>query len=166
MDLFFVLLVLLVVTRAFGELAERLGQPSLVGELIAGVTLGSIVSRYPATFPDLVGLSDNQVFSSLTDLGMFFLMVFAGIEMQPYKIMRHSGSASVVAVGGMVLPLILGFALGVLFLPDTDLKLAQCLFIGTALAVTAVPATVRVLMDLGQPGYTGRAGYRIGGRLR
>ena len=150
MDLFYVLLVLLVVTRAFGELAERLGQPSLVGELVAGITVGSIVTRFPAIFPDLVGLPDNPVFASLTDLGMFFLMVFAGIEMQPHKIMRYSGSASVVAVGGMLLPLGLGIALGVYFLPDTDLKLAQSLFIGTALAVTAVPATVRVLMDLGQ----------------
>ncbi|MGI9462308.1 MAG: cation:proton antiporter [Aestuariivirgaceae bacterium] len=150
MDLFYVLLVLLVATRAFGELAERLSQPALVGELIAGVSLGAIVAEYPAVFPDLVALTENQVFQSLTDLGMFFLMVYAGIEMQPHKILRYSGGASVVAIGGMLLPLALGVGLGYQFLPETELKVAQCLFIGTALAVTAVPATVRVLMDLGQ----------------
>ena len=150
MDLFYVLLVLLVATRAFGELAERLGQPSLVGELIAGITLGSLAARYPNFFPGLVGLDENPVFVSLTDLGMFFLMLYAGIEMQPHKIMRHSRGAFVVALGGMLLPLVSGLALGYIFLPETPLKDAQALFLGTALAITAVPATVRILFDLGQ----------------
>ena len=150
MDLFYVLLVLLVATRLFGEIAERLRQPSLVGELIAGITLGVIVAKYPATFPNLVGLNDNEVFTTITDLGMFFLMVFAGVEMQPHKIVQYSGGALVVALGGMVLPLTLGLALGWFVLPASELRTAQCLFIGTALAITAVPATVRILMDLGQ----------------
>lgn len=150
MELFYVLLILLVATRAFGELAERIGQPALVGELIAGITLGSVVANYPSLFPDLVGLAESDVFKSLTDLGMFFIMLFAGIEMQPHKILRYSRGAFVVAFGGMVLPLALGVVLGYVFLPETPLKMAQCLFIGTALAITAVPATVRILFDLGQ----------------
>lgn len=150
MDLFYVLLILLVATRAFGELAERLGQPSLVGELIAGITLGSVVAKYPGIFPDMVELGENDVFVSLTDLGMFFLMLFAGIEMQPHKILRYSRGAVMVAVGGMLLPLALGVGLGYMFLPETPLQAAQSLFLGTALAITAVPATVRILMDLGQ----------------
>ncbi len=150
MDLFYVLLILLVATRAFGEIAEHLGQPSLVGELIAGITLGSVVAKYPSIFPDMVGLEDNRVFASLTDLGMFFLMLFAGIEMQPHKILRYSRGAFIVAVGGMLLPFALGIGLGYLFLPETPLQTAQSLFLGTALAITAVPATVRILMDLGQ----------------
>ncbi len=150
MDLFYVLLILLVATRAFGEVAERLGQPSLVGELIAGITLGSVVAAYPSAFPDMVGLGENDVFVSLTDLGMFFLMLFAGIEMQPHKILRYSRGAFMVAFGGMLLPLALGIGLGYIFLPETPLQTAQSLFIGTALAITAVPATVRILMDLGQ----------------
>ena len=150
MDLFYVLLILLVATRAFGELAERLGQPSPVGELFAGITLGSVVATYPNAFPDMVGLEDNRVFESLTNLGMFFLMLFAGVEMQPHKILRHSAGALIVAIGGMVLPLALGVGLGYMLLPETPLKAAQSLFLGTALAITAVPATVRILMDLGQ----------------
>jgi Kef-type K+ transport system membrane component KefB len=150
LELFYILLVLLAVTRAFGELAERVGQPSLVGELVAGITLGSVVAKYPNTFPALVGLSENRVFATITDLGMFFLMLFAGIEMQPHKILRYSGGALVVAVGGMLLPLSLGIALGYLVLPDSPLKAVQSLFLGTALSITAVPATVRILLDLGQ----------------
>lgn len=150
MDLFYILLILLVATRTFGEIAERLGQPALVGELIAGVALGATVAKYPGTFPELVGLVENDVFVSVTDLGMFFLMLFAGVEMQPHKVLQHSTGSMVVAIGGMVIPLGLGVMLGWYFLPDTDLKTAQCLFIGIALAITAVPATVRILIDLGQ----------------
>lgn len=149
MDLFYVLLVLLVTTRVFGEVAERLGQPSLVGELIAGIALGALVARFPAVMPGLVGLAHNDVFVTITDLGMFFLMLYAGVEMQPHKIAQNSKGAFVVALGGMVLPLGLGVGLGFLFLPTTDLRFTQALFLGTALAITAVPVTVRILMDLG-----------------
>ncbi len=148
MDLFYVLLVLLVATRAFGEVAERLSQPSLVGELIAGVALGAVVVAFPATFPSLSGLAGNEVFNTITDLGMFFLMLFAGLEMQPRKIFERSASSMAVAFGGMVVPLGLGVALGLAFLPEGPLQTAQSLFIGTALAITAVPATVRILADL------------------
>lgn len=150
MDLFYVLLILLVATRAFGEIAERLGQPSLVGELVAGITLGAIVAEYPGSFPGLVNIAQNEVFTTITDLGMFFLMLFAGVEMQPHKVLQHSAGSMLVAVGGMLAPFGLGVGLGWLFLPETDLLIAQCLFLGTALAITAVPTTVRILMDLGQ----------------
>ncbi|MBT4938002.1 MAG: cation:proton antiporter, partial [Rhodospirillaceae bacterium] len=150
MDLFYVLLILLVATRTFGEGAERLGQPALVGELIAGIALGATVAEFPAVFPELVGLVKNDVFTTITNLGMFFLMLYAGVEMQPHKVLQHSTGSLVVAIGGMVIPMALGVALGWYFLPDTELRTAQSLFIGTALAITAVPATVRILIDLGQ----------------
>ncbi|MBT7759055.1 MAG: cation:proton antiporter [Rhodospirillaceae bacterium] len=159
MDLFYVLLILLVATRVFGEIAEHVGQPALVGELIAGIAIGAVVAEYPGIFPDLVDLAGNEVFVSLTDLGMFLLMLFAGIEMQPHKIIQYSGGALMVALGGMALPLALGVGLGWGFLPESEAKLAQCLFIGIALAITAVPATVRILMDLGQ--LTTRVGQTI-----
>ena len=159
MDLFYVLLILLVATRVFGEIAEHVGQPALVGELIAGIAIGAVVAEYPGIFPDLVDLAGNEVFVSLTDLGMFLLMLFAGIEMQPHKIIQYSGGALMVALGGMALPLALGVGLGWGFLPESEAKLAQCLVIGIALAITAVPATVRILMDLGQ--LTTRVGQTI-----
>ncbi len=100
--------------------------------------------------PNLTGLTDNPVFVTITDLGMFFLMLFAGVEMQPHKVFARSATSLVVAVSGMLVPLGLGAALGWAFLPESALRPAQCLFIGTALAITAVPATVRILTDLGQ----------------
>ncbi len=150
MELFYILLVLLVLTRAFGELAEQLHQPALVGELVAGITLGALVASSPDSFPGLNDLHSNPVFESITDLGMFFLMLYAGVEMQPHKILKHSQGSLAVALGGMLVPLALGVGLGWVFLPESELRGAQCLFLGVALAITAVPATVRILTDLGQ----------------
>ncbi|MGF1759289.1 cation:proton antiporter [Photobacterium sagamiensis] len=148
MELFFILLVLLVTTRIFGEVAERLGQPALVGELIAGIALGTVAAQYAELFPHIAGLDQNPVFNTITDLAMFFIMLFAGIELQPNKLIKYSKGAFVVAVCGMILPMTFGMGLGWVFLPASDIFLAQCIFLGTALAITAVPTTVRILIDL------------------
>ena len=150
MELFFLILVLLVVTRLFGEMAERMGQPALIGELVSGVLLGALLVQEAG---DLIGslneLRESHVFKTLTDLGMFFIMLFAGIEMHPKEMATHSKSGILTAVGGMIIPVAFGVALGWHVLPESELKFAQSVFIGIALAVTAVPATVRILIDLG-----------------
>lgn len=150
MELFILILVLLVATRLFGEVAERLGQPALVGELVSGVLLGAIFVQELGGTPleVLHELQESRVFKALTELGMFFIMLFAGIEMHPKEMAAHSRSAVITAVGGMIVPIALGFALGWNFLPENDARFAQSMFIGIALAVTAVPATVRILIDL------------------
>jgi Kef-type K+ transport system membrane component KefB len=150
MDLFYVLLILLVVTRAFGELSARVGQPALVGELVSGVVLGAIIAQHADVLPSLAVLQGDEVFEAITDLGMFFLMLYAGIEMQPHKILKHSRKSAVVAFGGMALPLLMGVGLGFAFLPVSEFQTIQALFIGVALAITAVPATVKILIDLGK----------------
>ena len=150
MELFFLILVLLVATRLFGELAERLGQPSLIGELVSGVLLGAIFVQGlgGGMLEVLHELQESHVFQALTELGMFFIMLYAGIEMHPKEVAVHSKSAIMTAVGGMIVPIVLGIALGWYMLPEGEAKLAQSIFIGIALAVTAVPATVRILIDL------------------
>jgi len=59
MDLFFVLLVLLVVTRVLGEIAERIGQPALVGELIGGIVLGAAAAHWSGLVPGLPVLRER-----------------------------------------------------------------------------------------------------------
>jgi len=147
-EILYILLILLVITRTFGELAIRCGQPPLVGELIGGVLLGIVVRHFPDTFPVLSELSDNDVFTAITDLGIFFLMLLGGMEMRPEKIAESSRKAFLVAVSGMVVPFSLGTAVAWHFLPDSDYTLAQSVFVGTALAITAVPVAIRILMDL------------------
>ncbi|MDX1649645.1 MAG: cation:proton antiporter, partial [Myxococcota bacterium] len=152
MEILYVLLVLLLVTRGFGELAERFGQPALLGELVSGILLGLLATAYSGTFPVLAELPHDAVFHAITELGIFFLMLLAGVELRPRDIARASGSGLGVALGGLLLPLVMGLAMGLVWLPESDWRAAQALFVGTALAITAVPISVRVLMDLGSLG--------------
>lgn len=148
MEIFYVLLVLLLATRTLGELAVRLKQPALVGELIAGVLIGVLVAQYSGTFPVLAELPDDQVFIALTDLGIFFLMLYGGLDLQPRELGETSRQSLFVAISAMVLPLALGTGTAWLFLPASDYKLAQAFFVGTGLAITAVPVSIRILVDL------------------
>ncbi|MCK5444939.1 MAG: cation:proton antiporter [Rhodospirillaceae bacterium] len=150
MELFFLILVLLVATRLFGEVAERMGQPALIGELISGVLLGALFVQElgGGALEVLHELQESRVFKALTELGMFFIMLYAGIEMHPKEMATHSRSAVITAMGGMIVPIALGFWLGWHVLPEGEARFAQSVFIGIALAVTAVPATVRILIDL------------------
>ena len=150
MEIFYVLLILLVITRAFGEIAVRLGQPALVGELLAGIALGAAIRFSPSSFPVMHAVPENEVFTAITDLGIFFLMLMTGLEMHPQEVAEKSKGAMLIALGGFIIPLLAGFSLGWLFLPQSNVRLAQALFIGTALAITAVPVAAKVLMDLGK----------------
>jgi Kef-type K+ transport system membrane component KefB len=150
METLYILLVLLVVARALGELAVRFRQPALVGELVGGILVGVIAGAFSERLPVLAGLSDDPVFAAITDLGVFFLMLLAGIEMRPKEFAEASGSSLPVAVCALLLPLGLGFAVTWAWLPASEYRLAQALFVGTAMAITAVPVAVGVLRDLGQ----------------
>lgn len=149
LNVLLIILILLVVTRSFGELAERATLPALVGELMAGIILGFLLQRFQGFAPTIWFAANGELFAGLADLGMFFLMLLAGIRMEPLDFAKSSGSAILIALGGMLVPVGAGFGLGILVLPDSSLKVAQCLFLGVALAITAVPVAVRIFMDLG-----------------
>jgi Kef-type K+ transport system membrane component KefB len=145
--LLYILLILLLVTRIGSEIAVRLKQPALVGELLGGVLLGILVVSAPESAEAIAELDQDQTFQAVLDLAVFFLMLLAGIEMRPADLAKATGKALPIAMTGMFLPLALGFGLGWWWLPESDWKLAQSLFIGVALAITAVPVAVKVLMD-------------------
>lgn len=149
MHLLYILLILLVVTRIGAEIAVRFRQPALVGELLAGVLLGILVVMAPESAEAIAELDSDKTFQAVLDLAVFFLMLLAGIETHPRDLVRASGKAIPIALGGMVLPFALGFVLGWWWLPPSEWHLAQSLFLGVALAITAVPVAVKVLMDLG-----------------
>ena len=147
-ELLVVILVLIVLARATGELMQRLGQLAILGELLIGVVLGAVISYGP--FTQFAGLTDNEVFGAITSLGMFFLMLMAGMEMDVRKLVRASRTGVAVALGGVIIPLGLGIFIGYIFLPDSSYKFAQSFFIGVALSITAVPALSRVLIEMKQ----------------
>ncbi len=141
MDLLLSVLVILVAARLFGEVAERLGQPCIIGQIIAGVVLGPGLMNLIVPGPET---------ESLAMLGIFFLMFIAGMEINPERMMRTGRVASAVAGGGIIIPLVLGFGLGILFGPYfiPGFSLVHALILGVCLSISAVGASEETLMEL------------------
>lgn len=150
MEILFALLLLLLVTKTCADVAVRFGQPALVGELVGGILLGVGANLLPESTSGISEITGDRAFESLLDLAVFFLMLMAGLEMRPRDLAGVTRRALPIAASGMLLPLALGFAFGWYWLPVSDWHFAQSLFLGVALAITAVPVAVKVLMDLNQ----------------
>lgn len=141
MDLILAVLVILVTARVFGEIAEHLGQPSIIGQIIAGVLLG------PSLFNVVTPTHDSEY---LAMLGIFFLMFIAGMGINPERMIRTGRTAVSVASGGVIIPLALGFGVGVIagpyFIPG--FSVTEALILGVCLSISAVGAAEATLMEL------------------
>jgi Kef-type K+ transport system membrane component KefB len=150
-SLFLVLAAMLVAAKLLGELAERFGQPAVLGELIAGVLLGSSVLGIVPT--DGTGA---EIIHLLAELGVVLLLFEIGLETDLKEMFRVGPASLAVAAVGVVLPFALGFAYWA-YLPHaasggtSDLTVSA-IFIGATLTATSVGITARVLSDLGQMG--------------
>jgi Kef-type K+ transport system membrane component KefB len=145
---FLVLALILLAAKILGELAERIGQPAVLGELLAGVLLGgSVLGVVPAGGPEA------ELVHVLAELGVILLLFEIGLETDLREMFRVGPPALAVALIGIALP----FALGFLFwryAPHAasgsgDLVTAA-VFIGATLTATSVGITARVLSDLGK----------------
>ncbi|MCL2328806.1 MAG: cation:proton antiporter [Bacteroidetes bacterium] len=136
---FFVnLLILLVTARLFGELFEHFKQPAMIGEILAGIVLG------PTIFNLIHRTSEIQVVS---DLGIFLLIIIAGLEVNIDEILKSAkGKNLVISISAFFLPIFSGFAVGYFF----GVEAMTAVFIGLCVAITALPVSVRILMDLGK----------------
>src|SRR2546425_4345417 len=139
------LAVVLVGAKLGGEIAERLGQPAVLGELLAGIVLGSL---------ELVGVSwvgsipGDATIDVLAKLGAVLLLFEVGLESTVGDIMKVGGRAFTVATLGVVTPWVLGWGVGALFLPNSSSYVHA--FLGATLTATSVGITARVLSDLGR----------------
>lgn len=143
------LLILLVLSRAMGEVAARLGQGPTVGELISGIALAAVIGSAGAEIPFLRDLASGHAVELVAQAGVFFLVLQAGIEMKPKEIASHSATSFVVALGGAVVPLTAGVALAWWLLPAGEMKQGQALLVGVAMSITAIPVTVKLLEETG-----------------
>ncbi|MEZ5489270.1 MAG: cation:proton antiporter [Gammaproteobacteria bacterium] len=148
METLWIVLILLIATRVCGSVASRFGQPVLVGELLAGIVLGIVAGQLDRQIFSFELSSDHHLMA-LSDLGIFFLMLLGGFELRPRDLVESSYRGLIIAVTAMLVPWLSGFYVGWLWLPESDLRFAQSLFVGTALAITAVPVTIRMFMDIG-----------------
>jgi Na+:H+ antiporter len=147
LSLFLVLAAMLVAAKLLGELAERIGQPAVLGELVAGVILGgSVLGVVPATG------SAAEVVQVFAQLGVVLLLFQIGLETDLREMFRVGTASLSVATVGVILPFALGFAYWA-YVPHaasggtTDLTTAA-IFVGATLTATSVGITARVLSDL------------------
>jgi Kef-type K+ transport system membrane component KefB/nucleotide-binding universal stress UspA family protein len=147
---------LLFAARAMGEVAQRLGQPAVVGEILAGIVLGP--SLLSGVFP-LVGewiLPQTELQGYLLELvamiGAIFLLLITGLETDLALIKRHARTAIGVSGGGIMVTFGSGFLLGQylpeFLLADPGERLVFSLFVATAMSISAIPVIAKVLMDL------------------
>jgi Kef-type K+ transport system membrane component KefB/nucleotide-binding universal stress UspA family protein len=148
--------VLLFAARALGELARRMGQPTIVGEILAGVILGpSLLSGLIPSLGDwLIPQTETQgyLLEQVSMMGAMFMMLIAGLEIDLMLIRRQSRSAIGTGIGGLIVPFAGGFLLAQ-WLPDTLLtdpqhRLVFSLFVATAISASAIPVAAKVLMEL------------------
>jgi Kef-type K+ transport system membrane component KefB len=131
------LISIFIAAKFFGEIAERLGQPAVLGELLGGVIIG--VSGFHLVDPHDVTIH------LLSELGVILLLFLIGLETDLKKLMSVGGSATAVAMVGVALPFVGGFAFGHFL----GLRVIVSVFLGAALTATSVGITARVLSDLG-----------------
>ncbi|MCX6286191.1 MAG: cation:proton antiporter [Bacteroidetes bacterium] len=132
------LLILLLSAKILGEVAERLGQPAMIGEVLAGVILG------PSLFNIIPVVGDIK---PIADLGVFLLIFMAGMEIEAEEI-RNSirGKNFWIALLGFLIPMGSGLLIGHLF----HFSNIFTIFLGLCIAITALPVSIRILMDLGK----------------
>jgi Kef-type K+ transport system membrane component KefB len=141
-------------------------QPAVIGEIIAGLILGPSVLGYffPGVFAavfrpalgDLPGEASDlflgRMLMALSQVGVILLLFLVGLEFDFSHLRWHGKAALAISLAGIVLPFALGFALGTWIYPVVALEvdfLGFRLFMGTAMAITAIPVLGRIMLELG-----------------
>lgn len=132
------ILVILLSAKLFGELAERLGQPAVLGELIGGVLLGTgfLTFFHP----------NDPALALMAEVGVILLLFETGIHCDLDQLLKSGPTASAVAAIGIVAPFALGWGL----MTALGRGGMEAVFVGAALTATSVGITARVLADLGK----------------
>ena len=135
---------ILVAAKIGGELVERLNQPAVLGELLFGIVLGNL-GLIGIEFFD--ALKTAPFLAIAAEIGVILLLFQVGLDSNLDELLEVGASAVGVAVLGVVAPVVLGYAVSSLFMPDAAWYVH--LFLGASLAATSVGITARVLKDLG-----------------
>lgn len=135
MSILLSLLIIISAARIFGEVAKRFGQPAVVGEIVAGLVLG----------PTIFGvIQPTPTLETLAELGIFFLMFVAGMEISTKKMARVGIPAFLASVFGMIIPFVLGY-----YISDwIGFSPLESAIIGISLSITAVAVSIDTLMDI------------------
>jgi Kef-type K+ transport system membrane component KefB len=147
------LIVILLVVQLFCNLIRRIGQPWVIGEILAGLALGP--SLLGALWPNLefylFPASSLPTLQTIGDIGLILYMFSLGARLDTHLLLRQSRSAIFVSFVGILLPLVLGSLLGFFLYSDLAGSKATffsfLLFVGTAMSITAFPVLARLLSE-------------------
>jgi len=150
------IVLLLLVGRLLGELMQRIGQPAVMGQLVAGIILGPSV--FGAIWPDAQraifagGPEQKAMINAVSALGILMLLLLTGMETDLKLVRRASRAALSVSAAGIVVPFTCGVALGQYLpeslLPQPDHRLLTSLFLGTALSIASVKIVAMVVREM------------------
>ena len=149
-------MLLIVVGRLLGELIQRLGQPAVIGQLLAGIILGPSV--FGALWPQAqhmifpIASADRQMLNAVSELGVLLLLLLTGMETDLALVKRVRRAAALTSLAGIVIPFFCGYALGEMLpqslLPDPGRRLLTSLFLATALSISSVKIVAAVLREV------------------
>jgi Na+:H+ antiporter len=148
------LFIMLLVAKVVGELFERLKQPPVIGELLAGIAIGPYAlgwvglpsEAFAGVFHDQAGDVLSSIYTVIAELAALILLFVVGLETRLLDILRVGVRAGLVAVLGVIIP----FGLGTALMLGLSYPFVEALFMGTAMVATSVGITARVLADLGR----------------
>lgn len=149
-------LLLIMVGRLLSELMQRIGQPAVIGQLLAGIILGPSVfgaiwpAAQQAIFP--LNSSDRQMLNAVSELGVLLLLLLTGMETDLALVKRVRRSAAITSAAGIVIPFAFGYVLGEMLpdsvLPDPHRRSLTSLFLATALSISSVKIVAAVLREV------------------
>lgn len=135
--LIFELALILVATKLPGDLAARLGQPSVLGKLLVGIVLG----------PSVLGLINNtEILQEISQIGVILLMFIAGLETDLDEFKKSGKAGTFVGLGGIAVPLAAGYITGLILGFGT----LESIFLGLLLSATSVSISVQSLREMGR----------------
>ncbi|MEO6848295.1 MAG: cation:proton antiporter [Chthoniobacterales bacterium] len=157
LTIFFTQIALLVlVGRLFGEVMQRIQQPAVIGQLLAGILLGPSIfgAIWPSAqhfiFPAVS--ADRQMLTAVAELGVLMLLLLTGMETDLALVKRVRRTAVFTSAAGILIPFACGYALGEMLpdsiLPDPARRMLTSLFLATALSISSVKIVAAVLREV------------------
>lgn len=144
LQLVFGLAVILIAAKLGGYLTTRIGQPSVLGELLVGLILGpSLINLLHLPF--LTNIHLEETITHLGELGVLILMFLAGLELHINDLRRNTRVSALAGTLGVVLPVTLGLVVGLV----DGMDLEHAAFLGLTLGATSVSISAQTLMEMG-----------------
>ena len=144
--------IVMLIARLFGIASVKLGQPRVMGEVVAGIALGPTIlgALLPGVQAAVFPTDILPALGVVANLGLVFYMFLVGLELDPAQLRGRIGQAAAISNASVALPMILGIAVALPIYevvgPDEDFT-AFALFMGVAMSITAFPVLARILVE-------------------